>query len=184
MIPREPQPMRMHCLCGGKLSWESRTTWRGARWLGICSQADCGHWTTQLAEGPIDNDGLRHFLLDYKPPHPYVSPWVRLFLGSAVLGWQPHISGCGGCDGRLVMQLRLPPVPERDADPELVVMCLDCGRTGVRFPCFAEYADVFLEPDAWTDPVIALRALKRSLRDRTALAQAGEDDAGARDWEA
>jgi hypothetical protein len=173
--------MRHHCACGARLRWEARQTAGGKRWFAFCASEACGRWTTQLADGPEPEDGLSRFLLDYRPLQPYVKPWVRLFLRTTDLGWSAHHASCGGCGSTLVMQLSLAPSPHSAADPKSVVLCLACGQTAIRLPALGDLGELQLGREAWENPCVAIRILKRALDDRM-RGCADHDDAGD-DWQ-
>lgn len=159
-------PLRFVCSCGGGLRWELRETYRGTRWLGLCSRPECGQITTRDEDELAD--ALRHFLLDRKPPRPYKPPWLRLFLRSSHQGfrWAAHHMPCWSCRRDLVMALQLDWRHDRPTDPTTVAMCLDCGAVAVSFWGADEPGAIIVSGEAWDDPTPPILALKSVLRDR------------------
>jgi hypothetical protein len=157
------------CSCGDALTWSVRETWRGRRWLALCQSPACGAYDA----GP-GASGLPEFLLGDQPPLPYVQPWVRFFLRSVRQGyvWQPSAGGCV-CPTPLAFHLALPVLPDREADPTDVAVCLACGQTSIRLRAQGETLELHHPASAWDDPAIAIRLMKRAMRERAESCHAG-----------
>ncbi|MCW2999164.1 MAG: hypothetical protein JWN65_2713 [Solirubrobacterales bacterium] len=177
MTPGQIQPATLGCECGGTLRWESRENWRGKRWLAVCSRDTCGWMTLISADADGEQCGLAEFLLGDQEPHPYVKPWVRLFLRASRLGmaWRAFPSACGVCAGSLVMQVDLPFIPFRASDPQSVVLCLDCGQLAIQMRALTEVGEVHLAGEAWDEPALSICALKRTVDERAKLMSRSDD---------
>lgn len=179
MLPRYPRPTRYRCEgCGtGRLLWERRSDGHGSRFLATCSNADCGHIETRIADGPTPDDGLRSFLLGDRPAQPYVPPWVRFFLRSSNCGaeWNSAGEPCPDCAGSLLMAIKLSWTPQRAADPVSALLCIDCGFVACTIWLAGDLTDLHMSGDAWTNLPVPLQALKRAVSDRFPSG-IGEDD--------
>jgi len=173
MLPRQPRPTKLRCSCGARVKYEKRTTWRGDRWLGVCTNASCGLWTTSLGDGEEDDNALVEFLLDGRPAPANTPPQVRLFLRYAALGWRHHHEGCVACNRRLVMSLDLDPLPNRPADPAHVHVCLDCGYLVVIAWMLDEWHELHVPGEGWQEPAVSVLILKRALEARVTSAMPG-----------
>jgi hypothetical protein len=168
VIPRIPRPMRHECSCGARLTWESRETPKGKRWLALCANPACGEFRTNLGDGPEPEDGLRVFLLGDTPVVRDIKPWNRLFFRAAVLGysWRSSDESCSSCGQELTSALELPWRYDRASDPTGVQICIPCGATIVRFWANGEWSTVSLDANAWEEPAPVIQLLKRTLAER------------------
>jgi hypothetical protein len=173
-MSRAPHTTEMLCSCGGRIQWECRETYRDRRWLGLCSDPQCGQVRIKPVDGEGPPDGLEFFLLD-GPPIPYTPPWIRLFLhASQLVRWRP-VDRCWDCAGNLSFKMTLPPDPDRPGDPYEVVLCIECGGTEIAFWIPPRLNRARTPGSAW-DEAILIQTLRRALRDRIADHQSSACD--------
>lgn len=164
-----PQPMKRECSCGSTLRWESREDYCGKRSLALCSNPECGVITTAVTDYQPE-DGLRTFLLGDDPVQRYLPLGARLYWKTSRWGyrWLSHDETCPGCDGEVTVQLGLPPLAERQADPYQVVLCLTCSTTSMAWWLGGEKVAIAIEGNEWNEPATAVLILKRVLEERAA----------------
>lgn len=152
------------CECGCRIRWETRLTRCGPMWLGLCIRICCGQISLFSPGGTEGDPPQLADFLGVSRPHPYVKPWLRLFLqvaaGAEPTGWRPTGGPCWMCSQtELVMALGVYRDNINDA-----VLCIYCGVTAVRTaaPDYSGFSVTYgLD---WATPDEGVRLLRDSAR--------------------
>jgi hypothetical protein len=124
-------------------------------------------------EGEEQGAGLESFLLDW-PAAPYRPPWLRLFVQmSKLVPWHAGAE-CPECAGAVTFAMVFPFDPNRLGDPSEVALCLGCGSIEISTCVTPRRNRVRMSASAWTEPAVAILALKHAVRDRLAAQEASD----------
>ena len=174
----ESEPPKIDaCQCGAPLTWQSRESAAGKRWLALCPEESCGAITTS----PHERDGgLHSFLLGDTPIRRELKPWNRFFFRTSALGyrWTPAPEPCPECSDELTSALEIEWNPRCASEPFMAMICSRCGYCTVSSWIERERIDTLLPGEAWFQPAPQIALLTRVLLERARLA------AGYCDWEA
>ena len=175
MRNKSDHPTAERCECGANLTWESRESPAGTRWLALCGSESCGAITTSRDFGPEHEDHLRAFLLGNRPVQRELKPWTRFFFRASAIGhrWKPAPQPCSECGDEFTSALDLRWNPQRAADPFVVILCSRCGATTLSHFIDGERVSTSLTRDAWCEPAPQITLLRRALYERAWLAAGG-----------
>jgi hypothetical protein len=172
VIKDSDQPTIDRCQCGARLTWQSRESPAGKRWLALCDAESCGAITTS-PEGISEHEsGLQNFLLGDKPARRALKPWNRFFFKASAMGyrWTPAPEHCSECGDESTSTLELRWNTQRATDPFSLYLCTRCGSTTLTHWIEGERATTSLTGDAWFEPAPQIALLRRALHERAQLA--------------
>lgn len=160
------------CECGARLTWESRESPAGTRWLALCGSESCGAITTSRDFGPEHEDHLRAFLLGDRPLRRELKAWNRFFFRAISMGyrWTPAPQSCSACGDESTSTLELRWNTQRATDPFSLYLCTRCGSTVLTYFIAGERVSTSLTGEAWFEPAPQITLLTRALHERAQLA--------------
>jgi hypothetical protein len=172
MSPRDAEPRERRCECGARLTWESRESPTGMRWLALCDAESCGAITTSQNARDEHEGGLQRFLLGDKPVRRELRPWTRFFFRASAMGyrWTPAPEPCPECLDESASALDLRWNTQRHADPFRLILCPRCGSTVLFYWIDREHVRTSLTAEAWFEPAPQIALLRRALHERAQLA--------------